>query len=137
MPPGVRKPHSCLVVTLKAIALGTGVVSFFIGAAVTFAAIRLIGKGSPELAFVVGAILGTQLATVAHHRQPQATASAGTKLGLGVALGAAALIFGLLAHVAFRPYTYPDVSIPMAVVGSFVFPFVLFDTMWKALSKHR
>ena len=48
--------------------LAIAVLSQLVGGGITFAVVRMVGKGSPELAFVVGAILGTQLAAVVHHR---------------------------------------------------------------------
>ena len=37
--------------------------------------------------------------------------------------------------VRLRPFT--NVSIPIGAVGSFVFPFVIFNMMWNALSKQK
>ena len=110
------------------------VVSFFLSGGVTFAIVRWLGKGSPELAFVVGAIVGTELAAVVHHRNPGATNSAGVKALIGAALAMSTVVLATLLHLVVAPFEYPQISIPIAVVGTFVFPFVLFDTMWKALS---
>jgi hypothetical protein len=113
------------------------VVAQLVGGAVTFAVVRMIGKGNPELAFVVGAVLGTQLAAVAHRRAAGAASSPGVKASVGAALACGALLMGVALHLAFAPFPFPGISIAFAVVGSFVFPFVLFDTMWNALSKKR
>ena len=112
-------------------------VSLLAGGGVTFAVVRMVGKGNPELAFVVGAILGTQLAAMAHHRVAGAKSTPRVKAWIGADLACGALLLGVALHLAFAPFQFPAVSVPFAVVGSFVFPFVLFDTMWNALSKRR
>ena len=117
--------------------LAVAVVSLLVGGGITFAVVRLVGKGSPELAFVVGAVLGTHLAAVAHHRSPGAASSPRVKALVGAALACGAVALGVALHIAFAPFEFAVISIFFAVVGSFAFPFVLFDTMWKALSKQR
>jgi hypothetical protein len=119
---------------LRILTHATGVGSFLLSAVITFAVIRSIELGNPELAFIVGAILGTEVAAIVHSRQAGSTNSFSIKFALGLTLGATAGVFGLVLHFVFAPFNYPEVSIPIAVIGSFVFPFVLFDTMWKALS---
>ena len=49
---------------------------------------------------------------------------------------------GLACYGWFVPAKMPpdydaifSISIPIAVVGTFIFPFVVFGTMWNALSK--
>lgn len=117
--------------------LATGIGCFVLGATITFAVIRAIDKGSPELAFVAGAILATQMAAVVHHRQHGTTNDFAIRLGLGAALAAAAIIVGGVLHLAFSPFRYPEISVPIAAIGSFVFPFVLFGAMWNTLSKAK
>ena len=56
---------------------------------------------------------------------------------VGAALACGAVSLGVALHLAFAPFPYPGVSIPLAVVGSFVFPYVVFETMWKSLSNQR
>jgi hypothetical protein len=57
----------------------------------------------------------------------------GGRLGAALALGT--VLLGTVLHLAWAPFEYPEISIPIAVVGTFLFPFVLFQTMWNALSK--
>ena len=112
--------------------------SYAIGGAATFAVIRWLGKGSPDLAFVVGAVLGTEVAAIVHWRTGGAGAG-GTgwlKAAVGLALALSAGASGLLLHMAFRAFEHPDVSIPIGAAGAFLFPFVLFDTMSKTLSRN-
>lgn len=133
---GLCVPFACEV-TLRILTLAAGAGSFFVGAAITFAVIRLMEADHPELAFIVGAILGTELAALVHHRQEGTTNSFATKATVGLALAVAAVVVGITLHLMANPFHYPEISIPMAAVGSFVFPFVLFDTMWNALSKPK
>ncbi len=122
---------------MKPIVLVVGAVAYVIGGAITFAVVRWIGKGSPELTFVVGAILGTELGAVVHHRQKNATNSIAVKSALGVTLAVTAAAMGVVLHSVFAPFSYADLSIGTSALGSFVFPFVLFDTMWSSLSKQK
>ncbi len=111
------------------------IVAFIIGGGMTFAVVRELGKGSPELAFVVGAILGTQIAAVVHRRDAQAESSPGVKATIGMALAGSAILLGVVLQFFWMPFEYPEISLPISVVGAFIFPFVLFETMWDALSR--
>ncbi|MBC8371989.1 MAG: hypothetical protein H8E53_00215 [Planctomycetes bacterium] len=122
---------------MKVTVLIVSVVSCVIGGAATFAVIQWIGKGSSELAFVIGAIVGTQAGAIIHYRQKGAKSSLAVKAKLGLAVGGANVVFGVVLHYAIAPFAYAEVTIPLAAVGGFVFPFVLFDTMWNALSKYK
>ena len=120
---------------MKPIALTIAAASFLAGAAVMFLVIRAISVGSPELSFVVGAVLGSQIGAIMHRRQPGAEPTAAAKAILGVVLAVCAVAFGVLLHLTTNPFKFVEISLPFAAVGSFVFPFVLFNTMWNALSK--
>jgi hypothetical protein len=122
---------------MRILTLATDIGCFFLGAIVTFAIIRGIDKGNPELTFVVGAILATNVAAMVHHRQSGTANNLAIKLALGAMLAISAVVFGVLLHFAFSPFKYPEVSVPIAAVGCFVFPLVLFNTMWKAMSKSK
>ena len=119
---------------MRAIAYIAATSAFVAGGAVTFAVVRWLGKGSPELAFVVGAVLGTQLAAAIHHRSRGAGNSPRLKAMIGLVLALTAILLGIVLHTVFEAFEYPDVSIPIGAVGTFIFPFVLFDTMCNALS---
>jgi len=122
---------------MKPVLLAISVVAFVVGGAVTFAIVRWLDKGSPHLAFIVGAILGTQAAAILHYRSPDATKAMRAKLCVGGALAVTAVVFRLVVHRAFGPFDYVQISIPIAAIGCFVLPLILFDTMGKALSKKR
>jgi ABC-type spermidine/putrescine transport system permease subunit II len=112
-------------------------VSFLVGGSITFAILRWLDKGNPSLAFIMGAILGTQLAAVRHHRSPGATNSAGVKASIGAVLVISMLILGVALHLLFAPFRYPEITLSISAIGSFVFPFVLFDMTWRSLSTKR
>ena len=108
---------------------------YFIGGAITILITRAISIEKPELSFVVGAILASQVGALLHHRQPGAEPTVSAKATLGAVLAVCAIILGFILHLTFNPFTFVAVSISISAVGSFVFPFVLFNTMWKALTK--
>ena len=120
---------------MKVTAYISASLAFIVGGCITFAVVRWLGKGSPELAFIVGAVLGTQIAAVVHRRSPGAVSSPRVKAGVGVALALSTILLGTVMNALWKPFDYPEISIPIAVVGAFVFPFILFETMWNALSK--
>ena len=93
--------------------------------------------GIPELPFIVGAVLGTQVGAIMHHRQPGSRSTVAAKAILGVVLSVCAIIVGLVLHLTTNSFNFAEISIPFAAVGSFVFPFVLFNTMWNTLSKNN
>lgn len=120
---------------MKPIVYVSAIIGLILGGSITFGVIRWLDKGSPELAFVVGAVLGIQLAVIAHHRHPGASSSSRVKARVGAALAVSTILFGVALHFGWKAFEYPEISIPIAVVGTFFFPFVLLDTMWNALAK--
>jgi hypothetical protein len=122
---------------LRFVTFAATIGSHLAGAAATLAVIRGFEIGHPTLALVVGAILGTQVGAVIHHRQPGATNSARVKALLGLTLALTAIAFVLIAQWFTAAFEYVEVTLPIGAIGSFVFPFVLFDTMWNALSKGK
>jgi hypothetical protein len=110
----------------------------FIGAAlVTFAIVRWLEIDAAELAFVVGGVLASQIAAVIHYRTPGSKNTVGVKVTLGVVLAIAALAFGLILNALFSPFKFAEISIPIATLGVFAFPFAVFGTTWNALSKSK
>jgi hypothetical protein len=112
-------------------------VAFFVGAAFTFAAERWLEVGKPEMALVVGAVLGVNVGAVFQHRSRGGDNTAGVKAVLGLVLAAAAAAFGLVVHWLYAPFQFVEVSVPISAVGAFCFPFALFNIMWSALEKTR
>ncbi|MDG2208104.1 MAG: hypothetical protein P8K78_09400 [Pirellulales bacterium] len=122
---------------VKPVSLVIAAVAFIIGAAIALAVIRGFSVGDPSLAFVVGAILGAQAGAIAHSRHPEAEATVAVKLGLGAVLAGVALIFGFVVHFAISPFKYPDVTLAIAAIGSFIFPFAIFNTMFNATRRSQ
>jgi len=122
---------------MKASALLAAVVAFVLGASITFAVVRWLDLEKPELAFVVGAIVGTQAGVIVHHRSVDARNTLGIKCLLGAVLAVTAVVFGLILDRLFAPFKFVEISIPFAAIGSFGFPLVIFNTMWTALSKTK
>lgn len=106
--------------------------AYLIGGALTFAVIRWLGKGDPEMAFIVGAILAIQVAAFLHRRTPGAENTWNIKLLLGAVLAVTAIALGLALHRLDEPFKFADISIGLSAVGAFVFPLVLFNTFWQA-----
>ena len=122
---------------MKPACLVIAAVAFIIAAAIALAVIRGFSVGDTSLAFVVGAILGTQAGAIAHSRRSEADATIAVKLGLGAVLAGVALVFGIVVHFAVSPFEYPGVTLPIAAIGSFVFPFAIFNTMFNAVRRSK
>ena len=122
---------------LKLVSCLVSVLSLVVGAAITLGIVRAIGTGSAELAFVVGAIFATGAGVMMYYRQGGVSASAAVKFQLGAVLAVTAIVFGVAAQGAVGAFKYPAISIPVGAVGSFIFPFVLFNTLWKPFAQLR
>lgn len=109
--------------------------AFAVGAVVTYLIVRGMDPGTVYLSLVVGAILGSQGGVIMHHRQPGATLTVRTKLILGGTLAATCVVVGLIMQSNWHCFEYPDVSISIGAVGSFLFPFAVANSLWKALEK--
>ncbi len=85
--------------------------------------------------FVVGAVVGSQVGAWRFYRILRVGKESGAKVMTGLTLAAGAALAGLALHFGFSALNHPDVVIPISALGSFVFPFVLFGTMKKSLTK--
>jgi hypothetical protein len=103
----------------------------------TYTVIRAVGWEARDFALMVAAIVATQVGTVVWYRQAPATPEYLVKLGLGAVLSGTALVFALIFQAISGWLTYPEVTIPIAVVGCFAFPFAIVSQTWKALSKNK
>jgi len=102
--------------------------AFSIAAAVIY----ICGVGDPGLAFVVGACCGSAAAAMLYHRRVKEHAPFAIKASVGGTLSGMAVLAGLSSQAVLHWMTYPEVVVPIAVVGSFAFPWVIFGTMQKA-----
>ena len=108
----------------------------YLGAAAVALAIILSSKvGKGWFALPVGALLGTQIGVVVHHRQKGSTNSMNAKLVLGMSQAITAVVFVLITQEIFSAYEFVEVTLAIGTIGSFLFPLLLFDTFWSKLSK--
>ena len=106
--------------------LGAVLLAFGVQRAVT-------GGPATGLPFIVGGIFGTQIGALRHARSPGTTNDARAKGLLCVVLACGAVAAGGALHLAFAPFAAPEITVGFAVVGSAVFPWVLFNQMWRAV----
>lgn len=106
--------------------LGAILLAFGVQRAVT-------GGSATGLPFIVGGIFGTQLGALRHARLAASTNDARAKGALSAALAVGALACGLGLHAVFAPFVAPEITLGFAAVGSAVFPWVLFNQMWRAV----
>ncbi len=118
---------------MRPISLMLAAATYIIGAVVALAVIHGFSIGETSFAFLIGATVGTQAGAIAHGRSRDTNATIAVKLSLGAVLAGVALAFGIAVHFLAVGLTYPEVTLPIAAIGSFVFPFVLFDTMFNAM----
>lgn len=111
--------------------------AFLAGAACTYLVLRALDSQHGELALIIGAILGSQVGALLHHRQPGASPSGSAKAQLGLALAVVAVAFSLCLQLLMNWLEVPEVSIPIAAIGCFCFPFVLFRIVWRSLEEAR
>ena len=108
--------------------------SYVIGVTLAYAIIVAF-DGDMNLALGMGAILGTQIGAWLYHRRESATAPFSVKASVGLLMAILCVIQSLLFQVLWGWLKYPELSIPIGAVGTFVFPFVLYGTMQKAMVK--
>ena len=103
----------------------------------TYAIIVALGVGDVNLALVIGSILGALIGALLYHRRESATAPFSVKASVGLLMVILCVIQSLIFQALWGWQKFPEVSIPIAAVGSFVFPFVLYGTMQKAMVKAK
>jgi hypothetical protein len=96
---------------------------------------RALGYSGTSLAFVVAAIVGTNVGVLVHRRTGGAQLSTKIKAQIGACLSLTALVVGGALQVLSGCFAYAEVTVPIATVGSFFFPWAVGETMWKALEK--
>jgi hypothetical protein len=114
---------------MKPIVLVVAVAAYFAAAALTFAVIRWLDSDDVDLSLGVGAIAGAQFSAIMHGRIRGLTSTRSTKAMVGAALSLSAVVFGHALHQWLGAFEDLGVSIPLAAIGSFIFPFILFDHM--------
>jgi hypothetical protein len=114
--------------TELAIVAGAHLVAFAVAAAV----IRLLGIGDPGLALIAGASLGAGIAAMLYHRRNPDIAPFAVKAAAGGVLSCMAVITGVLSQLLLKWMTCPEVVIPISAIGSFFFPWAVFNSMRNA-----
>ena len=106
-------------------------------ALLAYAIILAVGWEAHDFALVAAAIVATQVGAVVWHRQAPGTAERSVKLGLGTVVSVTAVAFTLIFQAVSGWLAYPEVTVPIAAIGCFVFPFALVAPLWKSLSKSK
>lgn len=108
--------------------------AYVVGVTVAYAVIGAF-DGDMNLALGMGAILGTQIGALLYHRREPAAAPFSVKASVGLLMAVLCVLQSLLFQALWGWLEYPELSIPIGAVGTFVFPFVLYGTMQKAMVK--
>jgi hypothetical protein len=103
----------------------------------TYAIIAALHVGDVNLSLVIGSILGALIGALLYHRRESATAPFSVKASVGLTMAILCVIQSLLFQALWGWQKFPEVSIPIGAVGSFVFPFVLYGTIQKAMVKEK
>jgi Ni,Fe-hydrogenase III small subunit len=111
--------------------------AFLIGALCTFLIMRAFDPAHGDLALIIGGILGTYTGVFFHHRQPASNPSLSAKVQLGLALAVVGGVFASMMQILTSWLEVPEITIAVAAVGCFCFPFAVFTTIWKALEDGR
>lgn len=95
-------------------------------AALAYAVIAAVRYDGVTLAFVMAAISGSYTAAILHHRAGgSARPAMAIKAQVGAVLAVTCAAVAVALMLLFHPFQFPEVQIPIAAVGSFVFPLVL------------
>lgn len=124
-------------ITIKLSELFIVGLAYIIGVTLAYAVLSALGSADMNLALVMGAILGTEIGAWLYHRRVPAAAPFSVKASVGLLMAILCVFQSLLFQTLWGWLKYPEVSIPIGAVGTFVFPFVLYGTMRKALAKAK
>lgn len=108
--------------------------AYVVGVTLAYAVIAAF-DGDMNIALGMGAILGTQIGALLYHRREPAAAPFSVKASVGLLMAVLCVLQSLLFQALWGWLQYPELSIPIGAVGTFVFPFVLYGTMQKAMAK--
>lgn len=108
---------------------------YIVVALVGYAVTRSLHVENSSIALILGAFAGTSFGVAVWHRQSPGSSLTSVKLGLGITLAITAAILAVVLQVTMRWQPYPEIAIPIAVVGCFVYPFIAAKRTWEALAK--
>ena len=120
------KPGELLIVGL----------AYVIGVSLAYAIIASF-DGDMNIALGIGALLGAEIGAWLYHRRESAAAPFVVKASVGGLMAILCVLQSILFQALWEWLKYPEVSIPIAAVGTFGFPFALFGTMQKAMLKTK
>jgi hypothetical protein len=103
----------------------------------TYAIIATLHVGDVNLALVIGSILGAGIGALLYHRRESATAPFSVKASVGLLMALLCVTLSLLFQALWGWQKFPEVSIPIGAVGTFVLPFVLYGTIQKGMVKAK
>lgn len=101
-----------------------------------FLVILLTQYDTHTLIFLMGSICA--LSYIAWQRSKHnitALATRDEKITIGILFANFTLIVGLALQLLFHPFEYPEITIGIAIIGSFIFPFIILNTFVKAFNK--
>lgn len=110
---------------------------FVIVALLAYAVIRAVGWDARDFALVAAAIVASQVGALLWHRQSPTSSERSVKLGLGTVLSVTAVTFTLVFQAISGWLAYPEVTVPIAAIGCFIFPFAVVGPVWKGLTKSK
>lgn len=112
-------------------------VVFVAVALLSYGFIRAAGWDANDFALIAAAIVASYLGALIWHRQSPATSERSVKLGLGIVISITAVVFAMIFQAVAGWLTHPDVVIPIAAIGCFIFPFAVTGPVWRALCKQK
>ncbi|HKS08910.1 MAG TPA: hypothetical protein VJS13_05135 [Pyrinomonadaceae bacterium] len=92
---------------------------------------------SVDFALGLGAIVGSEIAAVLYHRRESATAPFSVKATVGLLMAFLCVIQGGLFQVLWGWFKYPEISISIGAVGTFIGPFLFYGIMQNAMNKSK
>jgi len=94
--------------------------------------LEVFAPGKPEMALTQGALVGSLAAGWFYHRRDQMPSPFGFRLAVGLLLASLCVVVASAIQWIWRPFELAAVSIPIAVVGTLVCPFLLIGVMRRA-----
>lgn len=111
--------------------------AYVVGVTLIYAILTVLHIGDMNFALAMGAILGAQTGAWLYHRRESASAPLSVKAPVGLLMAILCVLQSLLFQALWGWLEYPEISIPIGAVGTFVAPFVFYGTMQKALVKSK
>ena len=97
----------------------------------SFGATRYFTIGNTSLIFVVAAFVSCLAVAWPYHRDHLVVAPKSLKLNVGAAMATLCMIEGLIIQQLWTPMLWPLAVVGVSMVGSVLFPFVVFNSVFK------